>query len=514
MPRLHLSLLLTDESGHRRIEKVGVPPASGEYTQIEITTRETQKVTRKYEVEYPSLSYLYLCDPAGEVRSWVLNRRNKIKEQRNENEKTGSDSSNILSPNFLIKMGTNFMEMLRTSSSVSYTLDMHALDPSSASGTDTTTIHGHHSSEYRHTIWLSLLASFGYLSLLALLGTKILAYRRQNESLDYPLLILWVSSLDMLISCLCRYVYMDKFANTGLELHWIEGMNNGKRLSQMLDGWVGPVERMLIAAGEASGTMEASLQAATRVMVARKDINGAVIKGLAYPLILVMVAFAVLYMFGFKVVPEFTKIVPADRFHGLAAVLIGLSDFARSWILVTGAAVIALVVAFFVSLSRWDGRYRVVLDRYPPYSIYRIVQGSTWLIGLSSMLEAGVRLETALQQLSEMADKWLANRINSAVRGMRAGLQLGDALNRSGYEFPDREIIDDLGVYSSLSGFDEALSILGREWLSESVEQIKARMNVVFGVALLSVAVLVGTMVGGMMTMQLQMSQIIQQRSR
>lgn len=296
--------------------------------------------------------------------------------------------------------------------------------------------------------------------------------------------------------------------------HWIEGMNNGKRLSQMLDGWVGPVERMLIAAGEASGTMEASLQAATRVMVARKDINGAVIKGLAYPLILVMVAFAVLYMFGFKVVPEFTKIVPADRFHGLAAVLIGLSDFARSWILVTGAAVIALVVAFFVSLSRWDGRYRVVLDRYPPYSIYRIVQGSTWLIGLSSMLEAGVRLETALQQLSEMADKWLANRINSAVRGMRAGLQLGDALNRSGYEFPDREIIDDLGVYSSLSGFDEALSILGREWLNESVEQIKARMNVVFGVALLSVAVLVGTMVGGMMTMQLQMSQIIQQRSR
>jgi hypothetical protein len=50
--------------------------------------------------------------------------------------------------------------------------------------------------------------------------------------------------------------------------------------------------------------------------------------------------------------------------------------------------------------------------------------------------------------------------------------------------------------------------------LNESVEQIQARMNVVFGVALLSVAVLVGTMVGGMMTMQLQMSQIIQQRSR
>ena len=295
---------------------------------------------------------------------------------------------------------------------------------------------------------------------------------------------------------------------------WIEGMNNGKRLSQMLDGWVSPVERMLIAAGEASGTMQRSLEAATRVMEARKEIRSAVVKGVAYPLILVGVAFAVLYVFGFRVVPEFTKIVPADRFHGLAAVLIALSDFARGWIVVTAGALVAALAAFFISLPRWDGRYRIVVDRYPPYSIYRIVQGSTWLIGLSSMLEAGVRLEAALQQLSEMADNWLANRINAAIRGMRSGLQLGDSLHRSGYEFPDREVIDDLAIYSSLSGFDEALSILGREWLTESVAQIKARMTVVFGVALFSVTLLVATMVGGMMSMQIQMTQVIQQKAR
>ncbi len=295
---------------------------------------------------------------------------------------------------------------------------------------------------------------------------------------------------------------------------WIDGMNNGRRLSQVLDDWVSPVERMLIAAGEASGTLEASFHASARVMVARKEISGAVIKGLAYPLILVVVAFAVLYMFGFKVVPEFTKIVPAERFHGLASVLISLSDFARGWLFAVAAAVIALLVAFVVSLPRWDGRARVFLDRYPPFSVYRIVQGSTWLIGLAAMLEAGVRLENALQQLGDLADQWLFNRIEAALHGLRSGLQLGDALNRSGYEFPDREIIDDLGVYSSLSGFDEALSILGREWITEAVDQIKARMTVVFGIALLSVAALVGTMVGGMMTMQLQMSQVIQQKAR
>ena len=295
---------------------------------------------------------------------------------------------------------------------------------------------------------------------------------------------------------------------------WIDGMKNGKRLSQMLNGWAGPVERMLIAAGEASGTMEASLQAATRVMDARREINGAVLKGLTYPFVLVCVAFGVLYLFGFKVVPEFTKVVSADRFHGMAAVLIQLSNFARNWLYVTGSVLITLLIAFIVSLPRWDGRARVLMDRYPPYSIYRIVQGSTWLIGLAAMLEAGMRLEAALKQLGDMADTWLANRIDAAIRGMRAGWQLGDALNRSGYEFPDREIIDDLGVYSGLSGFDEALSILGREWLTESVEQIKGRMAVVFAMAVLSVGLLVGSMVGGMMSMQVQMAQAIQQKAR
>lgn len=295
---------------------------------------------------------------------------------------------------------------------------------------------------------------------------------------------------------------------------WLEGMRNGKRLYQMLDGWVGPVESMLIAAGEQSGTVENSLRAAMRVMEAAKEIKGAVFKGVAYPLVLVCVAFIVLYIFGFKVVPEFTKIVPAEKFHGLAAVLIGLSNFSRKWMFETAGLVMALTVGFVWSLPRWDGRLRILADRYPPYGVYRVIVGSTWIIGLSAMIQAGVRMENALQQLLDLADDWLANRINAAMRGMRSGLNLGDALLRSGYQFPDPEIIADLGVYASLSGFDEALATVGNEWLKESVAQIKERMGLVFGIGLICVSVLGATMVGGMIDMQQQMTQIIKQTSR
>lgn len=295
---------------------------------------------------------------------------------------------------------------------------------------------------------------------------------------------------------------------------WCAEMKNGRRLAQAADGWVSPVEKMLIGAGEMTGTMEGALASTARVMEAQAEIRATVIKGLAYPLILVVLAFSVLYLFGFKVVPEFTKIVAAEKFTGPAHALIAMSNFARDWIVVMALGMIGLFALLMSSFPRWDGPLRVRLDRYPPYAIYRVVVGSTWLISLSAMLEASIRLEDALQKLSEMADKWLRTRINTAMRGMRSGLSLGDALEAGGQEFPDREIIDDLGVYTSLSGFNEAISLLGREWLSESVAQIKARMNFVFGVALLCAALLIGTMMGGMMSMQLQMSQIIQVRGR
>lgn len=295
---------------------------------------------------------------------------------------------------------------------------------------------------------------------------------------------------------------------------WISGMNNGKRLSQVIDGWVGDVERMLIAAGENTGTIDKTLLSATRVMEARSEIKMSVIKGLIYPIVLLCLAFGVLYIFGFKVVPEFTKIVSGDRFTGAARFLVVLSDFTRNWIFVLAGTAIAAVVAFSLSLNRWDGRLRIRLDRYPPYSVFRMVVGSTWLIGLSSMLEAGVRVESAMQQLSDLSGKWLKARIQSAMLGMRSGLTMGDALHRSGYEFPDREIIDDLGVYSALAGFDEAIATIGREWLTESVTAIKARMAAISAIALVCVGLLIATMVGGMMDMEVQMSTLIKQRNR
>lgn len=290
---------------------------------------------------------------------------------------------------------------------------------------------------------------------------------------------------------------------------WAIALNSGKRFSDAIAPWVTQEEMMIISGGEQSGQIERTLQSVARIMVAKKKIKGAIITGTIYPLILFSMAIAVLVMFGYKIIPTFEQAAPHARWTGQAAMMIHVSKFVQSWLVYGIVATILVMAAFFASLPRFDGALRVKLDQYAPYSLYRIVQGASWLIAFSALIEAGTRMEKALEQMAAQSSPWLKNRLHSCLRQMRSGHSLGDALVNAGQGFPDKEIVDDLGVYASLSGFDQALQMLGKEWIEEAVEAINARMKVVFGLSILAIGSTIAFMVGGLFAIQEQMAQAL-----
>lgn len=291
---------------------------------------------------------------------------------------------------------------------------------------------------------------------------------------------------------------------------WLRKMRNGSRLSQAISEWVSHQEQMLISAGEQSGTLDEALRSTAEVMEAGKNIKSAVIGGLFYPLVMALIAFGVLILFAYKIIPEFAQVVPYERWVGFAKFMVDLANFARNWMPLIIGTPVALVVLFLWSLPRWKDGLRIKADKFIPYSIYRILHGSTWMISFAALVGAGVRMENALQQLAEGASPWMKTRIHACLRGMRSGANPGDALARSGYGFPDTEIIDDLGVYARLSGFDQALATIGREWITESVEMIQMMMKVVFGLSVLLVGLFIALMAGGLIAMELQMTAVMQ----
>lgn len=293
--------------------------------------------------------------------------------------------------------------------------------------------------------------------------------------------------------------------------NWIASLGNGRTLSESISGWVGDEESMLISAGEASGEMEVALESVVTVMESKIQVRNAVLLGMAYPFVLLVMTFGLMYLIGYKIVPSFSAMAKGHEWTGAAGILVAFGKFAQHWLPHTALAFVSTIALFLFSLPRFDGPIRVILERYPPYSIYRVMHGSSWLISLSSLVSAGMRIESAMSKMSARASPWLARRIEACLLSMRSGKTLGEALGQTGYDFPDREIVADLNVYAELSGLNESLSILGREWLEQSVAAIKARMRVITGAAVVMVASLIAMLVSGMMEMQLQASQIMQQ---
>ena len=137
---------------------------------------------------------------------------------------------------------------------------------------------------------------------------------------------------------------------------------------------------------------------------------------------------------------------------------------------------------------------------------YKIFTGITWLLSLSALVKGGVPLSIALTSLRKDSNRYLRERIDGALFHIKNGDNLGQALSKSGMEFPDKQIIADLKIYSELDNFEEALDKLANEWLEESVYLIEQRAEVMNTVAMLTVSGIIAWAVFGTFDMQDQIT--------
>ena len=115
-------------------------------------------------------------------------------------------------------------------------------------------------------------------------------------------------------------------------------------------------------------------------------------------------------------------------------------------------------------------------------------------------------MSVALTSLRRDSNKYLKEKIDGALSHIKNGDNLGQALDKAGYEFPDKQIITDLKIYSELDNFEEALDKLANEWLEESVYMIEQRAEIMNMVAMLTVSGIIAWAVFGTFDMQDQIT--------
>jgi type II secretory pathway component PulF len=267
---------------------------------------------------------------------------------------------------------------------------------------------------------------------------------------------------------------------------WFLKDRAGITLSEAMDGWVPTGELYMIRAGEESGTLAKALAAIQAVGEKSRQMREAVMYAVGYPVFMVILVSFVLYMFGVQLIENMRKTAPKNVLAAMGGVAT-LSDFIRNWgiAVIIVVLIIAAIIAF--SLPRWRGKLRAKFDMFPPWSWYRILQGSGFLLGLSALLGAQVPLKRSLEILEEQGNPWIRERIAAARQEVLRGRNLGEALRIGQYNFPDPMVAVDLEILSERADVGQVIEDVTAEWIREQIEELKAQAVVARNVGLMVV---------------------------
>lgn len=286
---------------------------------------------------------------------------------------------------------------------------------------------------------------------------------------------------------------------------WGRSLQEGHPFSDCLKGWAPTRERLMLSVGDVAD-LESALLNLIKVSEGSTRMIRPIVNAIAYPAFLMMMSVLILYAIGVYMVPPMLSAAPNTIWTGTAKSLIDLSAWIQEHWKLAFSILPIIGILIYSTIGIWTGDLRVKIDRIPPWSLYKIFTGITWLLALSALVKGGVPVSIALTSLRRDSSKYLKERIDGALSFIKNGDNLGQALDKANHEFPDKQIIADLKIYSELDNFEEALDKLANEWLEESVYVIEQKAEIMNAVALLSVSGIIAWAVFGTFDMQDQIT--------
>lgn len=286
---------------------------------------------------------------------------------------------------------------------------------------------------------------------------------------------------------------------------WANALQNGQPFSEALRGWAPDRERLMLSVGDVSD-LESAIRNLIRVTEGTTKMIRPIKSAVSYPTFLLMMVTLIIYGIGAYMVPPMLEAAPNAQWTGLAKSLADLS----AWIIVYWPIAFSIVpvcgIIIYSTIGIWTGSIRALVDNCPPWSLYKVFVGITWLLALSALVKGGTPVSNALRALRKDSTRYLKERIDKTLVFINNGDNLGQALSKTGLNFPDPEIIGDLKIYSEMDNFEEALEKMANDWLDESAFLIEQKAAVLNMVALLAVSGIIAWSVMGTFVMQDQIT--------
>ncbi|MEM1230817.1 MAG: type II secretion system inner membrane protein GspF [Pseudomonadota bacterium] len=197
--------------------------------------------------------------------------------------------------------------------------------------------------------------------------------------------------------------------------------------------------RSTVAAGEQSGFLDRVLENLAAYGEKQFESGRDVEMALVYPVILFLLALAIVGALMVYVVPDMVGVIEnsGQQLPRITEILIGISDFLRAYWYLLLAGIAAMVVAVQLMLKQPHVRLAWDRQRLSLPLVGRIARGansSRYANTLSILTSSGVPLVEAMRIAEQVVNnQWLKRKLSEATQKVKEGTSLNVALEGVGY---------------------------------------------------------------------------------
>jgi type II secretory pathway component PulF len=247
-----------------------------------------------------------------------------------------------------------------------------------------------------------------------------------------------------------------------------------KNLASAIKHWLPDNEAIQLASGEEAGRLTECLQGLISMTESKSKMMMTVIAELAEPILLLVLSINLLFQISQKIVPVMSRSHDLSQTSGTTYIMYLLAASVQNY----GIYLLVLTMFFFFWMlwslpRRGNSNIRMLLEKFPPWSIYKAIQGATFLLNVAIMLKSGIPLYRTLELMRQFASPWLKERVETTMFGLRQGRTLGVALANTEYDFPDKDVLPFLIVLSEQKDFERAINILAMKWIERTLRKVK-----------------------------------------
>lgn len=193
-------------------------------------------------------------------------------------------------------------------------------------------------------------------------------------------------------------------------LHRHQDGDHASRVSHLLDGVVPRSDSMLLTAVDRAVDKPQALRALADAVDKQQQMLRLMVSYSVLPTITIPICYALISLLGkvILVIDEATPVYAQDAlWEGMNGWARAIATFAEAWGIQASIALGVALAAVLWSLPRWRGAFRLRVEGWPIYGLYRDFQAGMLFSSMAMLLKTGETLQGSIDDVTQRASPWM-----------------------------------------------------------------------------------------------------------